>query len=132
MALKALADRIGREARSFEEVEEGRLLGRKAFTIANHTFLHVDILRDYVEMDVALPPSDYQGVLSLPFALPHKHQGPPWVTLRLSGTEPFNLVRSWIRKSYELRSKEAGHRAARTPDHARHGRAPARHLRRSR
>ena len=107
---KGLAERIGREARSYELVEEGRLLGRKAFKIKDEIFLHIDILKDCVEMDVALPDSDYRGVLSLPFAAPHKVQGPPWVTLKLHGTEPFNLVRSWIRKSYELRSKHDSRR----------------------
>jgi hypothetical protein len=131
---KGLAERIGREARSYELVEEGRLLGRKAFKIKDEIFLHLDVLKDFVEMDVALPPSDYRGVLSLPFAAPHKVQGPPWVTLKLQGTEPFNLVRSWIRKSYELRSQEATHRhrPARSPERERRARKPARRVRASR
>ncbi len=131
---KGLAERIGREARSFELVEEGRLLGRKAFKIREQVFLHLDILKDCVEMDVALPPSDYRGVLSLPFAAPHKVQGPPWVTLKLQGTEPFNLVRSWIRKSYELRSLEASHarRAERPAERERRARTPTRRVRRAR
>ena len=131
---KGLVERIGREARSYELVEEGRLLGRKAFKIKDEIFLHLDILKDCVEIDVALPPSDYRGVMSLPFAAPHKVQGPPWVTLKLHGTEPFNLVRSWIRKSYELRSHEASHahRPERSPERAARARKPARRVRASR
>ncbi len=129
MALKALADRICREARSFELVEEGRLSGRKAYKIDDRVFLHVDVLKDCVEMNVLLPPIDYKGVLSLPFAMPHKSEGPPWVTLRLSGTEPFNLVRSWIRKSYQLRAEEGPVRRTsdRSEARARRARKPRRH-----
>lgn len=134
MALKALADRIAREARSFESVEQGRLLGRRAYKVSDQVFVHIDVLKDHVQLDVALPPTDYVDVLSLPFAIPHKFAGPPWVTLRLRGTEPFNLVRSWIRKSYELRAKPGGRRrhADRTAARSARARTPVRHRRRVR